>query len=162
MTTLSAAQDLIRFIDSSPSPYHCATNAAGRLIDVGFEEREPGAEAGAADNAGVHVRGGSLVAWRGPRQVGPATTFRLIGAHTDSPNLRVKPNPDGTRAGLAQLGVEVYGGVLLNSWLDRDLGLSGRLSGRTETGSDMRLFRVDEPLLRVPQLAIHLDREIND
>ena len=86
-----------------------------------------------------------------------------IGAHTDSPNLRIKPRPDTGRAGYRQLAVEVYGGVLLNSWLDRDLGLSGRVAVRGgAAGSTVHLVRVDRPLLRVPQLAIHLDREVNE
>ena len=86
--------------------------------------------------------------------------FRLLGAHTDSPNLRIKPVPDTGRAGLRQLGVEVYGGPLLNSWLDRDLGLAGRVAVRTPAGPQLRLLRVHRPLLRIPQLAPHLDRAI--
>ncbi|MDP1805179.1 MAG: M18 family aminopeptidase, partial [Acidimicrobiales bacterium] len=74
---------------------------------------------------------------------------------------RVKPHPDAGRAGSRQLAVEVYGGALLNSWLDRDLGLSGRVAVRTAEGVDQRLLLVDRPLYRVPQLAIHLDREIS-
>jgi aspartyl aminopeptidase len=85
----------------------------------------------------------------------------VIGAHTDSPNLRVKPLADAGRAGYQQLAVEVYGGALLNSWLDRDLGLSGRVMVRGAGGPEERLLLVDRPLLRVPQLAIHLDREIS-
>ena len=100
--------------------------------------------------------------WRGPPTPASAagTPFRIIGAHTDSPNLRVKPHPDAGRAGYRQLAVEVYGGALLNSWLDRDLGLSGRVVVRDGSGSAERLLLVDRPLFRVPQLAIHLDREI--
>jgi aspartyl aminopeptidase len=159
----STALRLIEFIDASPSPFHAAETAAARLEQVGFRRGAPGsAEARDGSRLGVHVHGGSLVAWLAPAAVTPATTFRLIGAHTDSPNLRIKPNPDLQRAGLAQLGVEVYGGALLNSWLDRDLGLSGRVAVRTDAGPVLRLFRLDEPLLRIPQLAIHLDREIND
>jgi aspartyl aminopeptidase len=89
--------------------------------------------------------------------------MRIVGAHTDSPNLRIKPRPDTGRAGYRQLGVEVYGGALLNSWLDRDLGLSGRVSVAGVDGSvDERLLLVDRPLLRIPQLAIHLDRDVNE
>src|SRR5690606_25462918 len=76
-------------------------------------------------------------------------------------NLRVNPTPDHSSAGLAQLNVEVYGGALINSWLDRDLGVAGRLAVRSGAGSDTVLFRIDEPLLRIPQLAIHLDRDVN-
>ncbi len=154
-----AAEDLIGFIDASPSPYHAAETAAGLLQRAGFVRAS---DAAAGGGRRLLVRGGSLVAWVAPERVGSGTTFRLIGAHTDSPNLRIKPQPDGARAGLAQLGVEVYGGPLLNSWLDRDLGLSGRVSVTGPEGASVRLFRIDEPLLRIPQLAIHLDREVND
>jgi aspartyl aminopeptidase len=85
--------------------------------------------------------------------------LRIIGAHTDSPNLRVQPQPDIARMGWNQLGIEIYGGVLLNSWLDRDLGLAGRVV--TVDGEEI-LFHQSEPLARIPQLAIHLDREIGD
>ncbi len=85
--------------------------------------------------------------------------MRIVGAHTDSPGLRVKPHPDGGRAGWRQLGVEIYGGVLLNSWLDRDLGVAGRLV--YADGADI-LVDVAEPIARVPQLAIHLDRDVNE
>jgi aspartyl aminopeptidase len=98
------------------------------------------------------VRDGSLVAWAGP------SLQRIVGAHTDSPNLRVKPRPDTGRAGARQLAVEPYGGVLLNSWLGRDLGLSGRVA---LASGDVELVLVDEPVLHLPQLAIHLDREVS-
>ncbi|NOT29145.1 MAG: M18 family aminopeptidase, partial [Planctomycetes bacterium] len=107
------------------------------------------------------LRGGSLAAWAAPEGAEPARAWRLVGAHTDSPNLRVKPRADTGRAGLRQLGVEIYGGVLLNSWLDRDLALAGRAFVRGPRGPEERLFALAQPLLRVPQLAIHLNREIS-
>ena len=155
MPDLSAARDLCTFIDASPSPYHVVATVADRLRAAGFAAAS---EAGPLPGPGAHylARGGSLVAWRAPERV---ERFRLVGAHTDSPNLRIKPRPDLTRAGCRQLGVEVYGGVLLNSWLDRDLGLSGRV---TTTSGEVRLLHLDRALLRIPQLAIHLDREVNE
>jgi aspartyl aminopeptidase len=154
-------QDLLAFIDAAPSPFHACAAAAARLEESGFTEvRE--IDAWPSGTGGRFLRrGGSLVAWA----VGPdhtaASPFRIVGAHTDSPNLRIKPLPDTGTAGYRQLGVEVYGGALLNSWLDRDLGLSGRVAVRAAGGTAERLLRVDRPLLRVPQLAIHLDREIS-
>jgi len=150
-----AARDLCSFIDASPSPYHVVATVAARLEAAGFTAAT---EAGPLPGPGAHylARGGSLVAWRAPERI---DRFRLVGAHTDSPNLRIKPRPDVSRAGCRQLGVEVYGGVLLNSWLDRDLGLSGRVM--TAAG-EVRLLQLDRPLLRIPQLAIHLDREVNE
>lgn len=102
------------------------------------------------------VRGGSLVAWADPDQAGP---FRVVGAHTDSPNLRVKQHPDLSVAGWQLVRLEPYGGAWLNSWLDRELGISGRLSVREGTGLGERLVRIDDPILRVPQLAIHLSED---
>jgi aspartyl aminopeptidase len=102
------------------------------------------------------VRGGSLVAWSTANGPSPVQSFRIVAAHTDSPNLRIKPNPDHARAGWQLLGVEPYGGPLLHTWMDRDLGLSGRVAVRGPHGVDARLFRADEPLLRVASLAIHL------
>ena len=154
----SVADALCAFIDDSPSPYHAVAAAVALLEEAGFVETGLGAPF-PGDAGGRYVRrGGSIIAWRQP--AGPVRAFRLVGAHTDSPNLRIKPRPDRVSARTRQLGVEVYGGVLLNSWLDRDLGLSGRVSVRTAEGPEVRLLRIDEPLLRVPQLAIHLDRDI--
>jgi aspartyl aminopeptidase len=158
---LDAARRLLTFIDASPSPFHAAATAAGLLDAAGFTEL---AEADAWPAGPGHRfirRGGSLVAWATRDGHEPTSGFRIIGAHTDSPNLRVKPNPDAGQAGYRQLAVEVYGGALLNSWLDRDLGLSGRVAVRTGDGAVAHLLRVDRPILRVPQLAIHLDREIS-
>src|SRR5438477_1229936 len=150
---LAVARDLCSYIAASPSPSHAVEQAALRLVDAGFDE------AIGATNGFVR-RGGSIVAWR--RGTARIQRFRLMGAHTDSPNLRIKPRADHVSAGFRQLGVEVYGGALLNSWLDRDLGLSGRVSVRREGRVDEALFRIDRPLLRVPQLAIHLDRDVNE
>ena len=150
---LAVARDLCAFIAASPSPFHAVDEVSRRLTDAGFAETFDAAD-------GFVRRGGSIVAWR--RGSGPITQFRLMGAHTDSPNLRIKPQADRRSAGFRQLGVEVYGGVLLNSWLDRDLGLSGRVSLQRGGQIDTQLFRVDRPLLRIPQLAIHLDREVNE
>jgi aspartyl aminopeptidase len=161
--TEAEAAGLCEFVDASPSPFHACEQAAARLEDAGFR-RLAEADAWPTEPGRYYLlRGGSLVAWSSEHADGAATPFRVVGAHTDSPNLRIKPQPDLARGGWQLLGVEVYGGALLNSWLDRDLGLSGRVAVRTPAGSvEHRLVRVDEPVLRVPQLAIHLDREVND
>lgn len=158
----AVAGDLVAFIDAAPTPYH-AVAAAGRLLDAaGFRGVAATDAWDEVPERGYVTVGGALVAWAIPSGCGPAEPFRLVGAHTDSPNLRIRPQPDTGRAGWRQLGVEVYGGALLNSWLDRDLGLAGRVALRGAEGPDLRLLRVDRPLLRVPQLAIHLDRDIGD
>jgi aspartyl aminopeptidase len=161
MEASAIADGLIAFIDGSPSPYHACATAAAALDDAGFD-RVVETDTWSGARRSYVVRGGSLVAWSVPDGWSPTVGFRLIGAHTDSPNLRIKPRPDTGSAGYRQLGVEVYGGALLNTWLDRDLGLSGRVAVRNGAGPEIRLFRTDRPLLRVPQLAIHLDREINE
>lgn len=161
------AQSLGRFIDRSPSPFHVVHSAITMLEEAGFDavvhgtpsRLEPGRYYVAAD--------GAITAWIVPDDAQPTTPFRIVGAHTDSPNLRLKPDPIADSVGYRRLGVETYGGVLLNSWLDRDLGVSGRLAIRTDdsTGGstvDTRLVFIGEPILRVPQLAIHLDRDISE
>jgi len=154
------ALDLIAFLDAAPSPYHAAVEALRRLTAAGFTELPQGGVWPSGPGRYVVVDGGSLFAWIVPEGAAHDAPFRLLGAHTDSPTLRVKPRPDTGQAGVRQLGVEIYGGALLNSWLDRDLGLAGRVLVRAEGGPQVRLIRVHRPLLRVPQLAIHLDPEI--
>ena len=149
--------DLIEFLDASPSPWHAVASTIDRL--TGFECLDESDAWGQVPTAGYVVRGGAIIAWRLPSaDPGPHAPFRLVGAHTDSPCLRVKPHPDTGTAGWRQLAVEVYGGILNNSWLDRDLGVAGRLVDADGTST---LVNVSEPVARVPQLAVHLDREVN-
>ncbi len=157
------AERLGAFIDASPSPYHVVAEVAERLVARGWRELREEDPFQPLPAKGFVRRGGSLHAWFLPPGAGPEAGFRIVGAHTDSPNLRVKPKPDTGRVNVRQIGVEVYGGVLLNSWLDRDLGLSGRVFVENERGElEERLFLDSRPLARVAQLAIHLDREVND
>ena len=156
------AAGLIAFVDASPTPFHAVLRAGRLLEEAGFTNV---AETDAfATTSGRHylVRGGSLVAWSTEGDNPAYRPFRVVGAHTDSPNLRIKPQPDVARTGWQQLGVEVYGGPLLNSWLDRDLALSGRVAVKDAGGVGSRLLTGTTPILRVAQLAIHLDRTQND
>ena len=157
IATSASAEGLGEFIDASPSPFHVCASAAAILDAAGYtrlyeEQNWPSA-------AGRHyvIRGGSIIAWSGGADTGAG--FRIVGGHTDSPNLRLKQHPDRTDAGVGMVALEPYGGAWLNSWLDRDLGLSGRLAYRTAQGVEHRLILVDEPVLRVPQLAIHLSED---
>ncbi len=159
MNTSEVTAELMAFIDASPSPYHAVENAARELSQVGFQQEHPSAEWDKSTGRGLVTNGGALVAWDIPEDADPATPFSLITAHSDSPNLRIKARPDVTCAGWSQLGVEVYGGALTNSWLDRDLGISGRVVLRDGNSTRTQLLLVQRPLLRVAQLAIHLDRE---
>ncbi|PIE16093.1 MAG: M18 family aminopeptidase [Proteobacteria bacterium] len=162
--TPDATRALLAYIDASPTPYHCAAESARMLDAAGFTRLEEGArwqvDPGAAS---YFVRDGSLIAFR-VGTVPPAEGgFRVVGAHTDSPTLQLKPDADVTKAGYQQLGVEVYGGALDYTWLDRDLGLAGRvvLAGAGRAADlDTRLVDLRRPLLRVPSLAIHLNRDI--
>lgn len=157
MTT--SIDDLRSFLDASPSPFHAVHTAAERLVAAGFIEIADTDDWTELPVDGFVVRDGGLIAWRTPADVDVDSPFRLVGAHTDSPCLRVKPRPDTGAAGWKQLNVEVYGGILNNSWLDRDLGVAGRL---TLLDGTHVLVNVNRPIARVPQLAVHLDRGVND
>jgi aspartyl aminopeptidase len=158
MANMSAsAQGLCEFIDASPSPFHVCMTVAQRLRAAGFTELAESDPWPGPHGTYFTVRAGSLVAWKsGQTGDEPGRPFRIVGGHTDSPNLRVKQHPDRFVSGWQVVALQPYGGAWLNSWLDRDLGISGRLSVRTGTTLEHRLVRVDEPILRVPQLAIHL------
>jgi aspartyl aminopeptidase len=152
--------DLMRFLDASPSPFHAVNETIRRLDAAGFtalSEHETWSVE-AVDGACYVARDGALIAWVGAAHA-EESGWRIIGAHTDSPNLRVKPLPDVASNGYRQIGIEVYGGALNNSWLDRDLGLSGRI---LLNDGGVHLVRIERPIARVAQLAIHLDREVND
>ncbi|MGR8009404.1 M18 family aminopeptidase [Streptomyces hypolithicus] len=150
--------DLMSFLAACPSPYHAVANAAERLDKAGFRQVLE-TEAWDATTGGKYVlRGGAIIAWYVPEDARASTPFRIVGGHTDSPHLHVKPLPDMGAHGWRQIAVEIYGGTLLNTWLDRDLGIAGRLTLRDGT---YRLVNIDRALLRVPQLAVHLDRSVN-
>ncbi len=151
------AADVLADLGASPTPYHAVERSRTLLAEAGFQEVDGAGELPGTPGPRMLVRGGMLLAWiQQPEHRG----FCVVGAHTDSPNLRVKTRPDVTSAGVHQVGVEIYGGVLLNSWLDRGLGLAGRVSVRGDGGVETRLVLDDRPILLVPQLAIHLDREV--
>ena len=154
---------LLAYLDASPTPFHAAAEAAARLRAAGFAPVDLADEFPEGPGRYVAVADGALVAWIAPPDLPASAPMRVIGAHTDSPTLRVKPRPDHVKAGWQMLGVAPYGGLLLNSWLDRDLGLAGRVVVRGEPGApSVRLFHDPAPTVRVAQLAIHLDRTVND
>ncbi|MCS3444061.1 M18 family aminopeptidase [Microbacterium phyllosphaerae] len=155
---LAHAEDLADFVAASPSSYHAAAEVARRLEDAGFE---PLAEEDAWDvtpgGRYLVVRDGAAIAWTVPADATAVTPAHVLGAHTDSPGFKLKPQPTTGSKGWLQVAVEVYGGPLLNSWLDRELRLAGRLAL-----ADGRVVLADTgALLRLPQLAVHLDREAN-
>ena len=157
--------DLLAYLRASPTPFHAVDQARRRLEAHGFralDEAEPWDQL-APGAYSVTSSGSNLFAFVLPEARDHRRRFCLVGAHTDSPNLRIKPTAEYANEGYAQVGVEVYGGALLNSWLDRDLGVAGRVIVRDDRGAlDSKLVCLERPLLRVPQLAVHLDREVNE
>jgi len=154
-------QDLGAYVTASPSSFHAVHEAARRLDAAGFTRLDE-AEAWPVPSKGggtfYVIRDGALIAWVVPGGAGPATAFNILGTHTDSPSFKLKPKPTTGKFGWLQAGVEVYGGPLLNSWLDRELRLAGRLVMLDGTEH----LTATGPLLRFPQLAIHLDRAVNE
>ncbi len=163
LETAGTAQGMVDYIWASPSPFHAVQEAVQRLEAAGFVEVDERAEPvpiEAGRGYFVH-RWGAILAWRAGTDAPAAAGFRVVGTHTDSPNLRLKPRPDGKGEGWRQLAVEPYGGVLLATWADRDLGLSGQVMVRDDNGLSRRLFRTDAPIARIPNVAIHLNRGVN-
>ncbi len=156
--------NLLHYIDASPTPYHAVTQSVHMLEDAGFAPlREEDRWTLKPGDRGYVVRGGSSLAAFICGRVAPHEAgFLLVGAHTDSPNLRVKPVPELARSGYRQLAVEVYGSPLLSTWLDRDLSLAGRVVVDTDGAHcENHLIDFQRALLRIPNLAIHLNRNVN-
>lgn len=156
---------LCEFIGAASSPFHAVSEMVRRLQAAGFVEldEESARELQAGGRYYITRNGSSMVAFVCGRESPPAEGLRMVGAHTDSPCLMVKPNPEKLRNGCFQLGVQVYGGALLNPWFDRDLSLAGRVSFQSLDGQ-LRTALIDYriPLATIPSLAIHLDRGVND
>ena len=163
-TPRAQAQDLLDFIDASPSPWHAVQTLSRRLSAAGFSLLDE-AERWALAPGGRYfvVRGGaSLIAFALGGRPMPESGLRVVGAHTDSPGLRLKPQAPHAAEGLSRLGVEVYGGPILASFADRDLSLAGRVAVRQGAAHATRLVRFERPLVRLPNLAIHMNREVNE
>jgi len=158
------ALDLIDFIDASPSPWHAVASTEERLLAQGYTRLDEGARWRLAAGGRYYtVRGGaSLIAFALGSRPLAETGFRIVGAHTDSPGFRLKPRAAQGDEGLLRLGVEVYGGPILATFTDRDLSLAGRVVMRTAKGPQTRLLRFEQPLVRLPNLAIHMNRDVNE
>lgn len=156
--------DLIQFLNTSPTPWHAVNTMKSRLDAAGFQQLDEREEWSLEQGKGYYAirNGSSIVAFRTGNKDVVKAGIRMVGAHTDSPCLKVKPNPEIRRKGFFQLGVEVYGGVLLNPWFDRDLSLAGRVTVLDEEGAVKdTLVNFRKPVAIIPSLAIHLDREAN-
>lgn len=156
-TQLEYAHDLADFISASPSSYHAARQIACRLDKAGFSQQMEDEEWSATPGGHYLVRGGAVMAWRVPEGAGPHNAFAIVGSHTDSPSFKVKPSPNSVHSGFAQINVETYGGLLYNSWLNRELGLAGRIV--TVEGEEHLV--TTGSIMVIPQLAPHLDRAAN-
>ncbi len=159
-------QELMDFLAASPTPFHAVHQMARRLMEAGFQQR-PETDTWRVEPGGRYFttrNDSSIIAWTMPARIPlPESGFRMAGAHTDSPCLKIKPRPESHKKGYLQLGVEVYGGALLNPWFDRDLSLAGRVSYLDRNGGVAhRLVDFVQPVAVIPSLAIHLDREANE
>jgi aspartyl aminopeptidase len=157
-SALDHVADLAAFIKASPSSHHAAAEGARRLAAAGFAEQQESDDWNCEPGGHYLVRDGALIAWRVPDSARSLTPFRILGSHTDATGFTLKPRPDVSAYGWQQVSLEIYGAPLLNSWLDRELGLAGRLVLSDGTTSLVRT----EAIMRIPQLAIHLDRSVND
>ena len=156
--------ELLAFLGRATSPFHAVREMKRQLEEAGFTELRDDQEWSLQPGEGYYLtrNDSSLIAFHMGSSAGPEQGVRMVGAHTDSPCLMVKPKPEKSSKGYLQLGVEVYGGVLLNPWFDRDLSLAGRVSFSNPEG-DLCKALVDfrDPIAVIPSLAIHLDREAN-
>ncbi len=159
-------EGLLKFLEGSPTPFHAVENMKATLTQAGFQEMNEEASWAkpALPQAGFVVRnGGALIAFRQGKRPAHETGFHLAGSHTDSPCLKVKPQGSIDSLGYVKWGVEVYGGVLLSTWFDRDLSIAGRVSYCTDNGKiETTLVDFKRPVATLPNLAIHLSREVNE
>lgn len=159
------ARALLDYINQSPSPWHAVESTRSQLEAAGFLPLQESDRWKIAPGARHYViRGGSsIIAFRLGHLPPSEAGYRILGAHTDSPGLRIKPQGHLREGRLVRLGVEIYGGPILASFADRDLGLAGRVSIKGSHGVESRLVHFDDtPLLRLPNLAIHMNRGVNE
>ena len=162
--TRALAQDLLNFIDASPSPWHVVETAKQQLLAQGFSslsEADPW-QLKAGAKYFVTRNDASIIAFTLGSEDLVESGFRIVGAHTDSPGLRLKPQAAFGGDGLVRIGVEVYGGPILATFTDRDLSIAGRVMVRTASGHETKLIKFEDTLMRLPNLAIHMNREVND
>ncbi|MBN1947729.1 MAG: M18 family aminopeptidase [Bradymonadales bacterium] len=158
------AADLLAFLDASPSAYHGAATLVGRLETAGFkriDEREPFAiEPGG--RYFIQRNDTSVIAFVPGSRPPSSGGFHLVAAHTDSPCLKLKPQAEQVSHGLIGLGIELYGSPVLATWMDRDLGLCGRLVLSPDgTSLSSRLIRLHRPVISIPNAALHMNRQVN-
>jgi aspartyl aminopeptidase len=165
MSARQHAQQLLDFIDGSPSPWHAAASIETAARAFQFERLDETAKWQLQPGGRYYVvRDDSsivlfVLGYKAPAESG----FSIVGAHTDSPGLRLRPNPATASDGLVRLGVEIYGGPILATFTDRDLSLAGRISYVDDRERIVhKLVQFERPLLRLPNLAIHMNRSVNE
>jgi len=166
MAPPKSASEFVAFVDASPTPYHAVAEAASLFEAAGFTKiKERDSWASTVKPGGKYYltrNGSSIVAFAVGAKWKPGNPIGMIGAHTDSPCLRVKPASSKTSNGFIQVGVETYGGGIWHSWFDRDLSVAGRVLVRDDADNFVqKLVKIDKPILRIPTLAIHLHRQSN-
>ncbi|THV08659.1 aspartyl aminopeptidase [Dendrothele bispora CBS 962.96] len=158
-----AASRLLSFINASPTPFHATFNAAQRLESAGFrklKEMDPWDKEIKAGGKYYFTRNQStILAFTLPQSWKHGTGLSIVATHIDSPNLRIRPISKRERSGYLQVAVETYGGGLWHTWFDRDLSIAGRVITANKSGDfASKLVKIDRPILRIPNLAIHLSR----
>ena len=163
----AAAKELLDFIQCSTSPFHVVEESAKRLLHAGFQELKPADSwrLAAGGRYFLRVYGSTLLAFVvGEKPLkSHGTPLLMAAAHTDFPCFRLKPEAGMTRDGCGTLNVETYGGLILRTWLDRPLSLAGKivLRGKDAFHPEVRLVDFQKPLMTIPSLAIHMDRDVN-
>lgn len=162
-TAIKHAKDLLNFIDASPSPWHAVNSSIQQLEANGFESLTENQPWKLKKNGRYYVTrdGASIIAFSLGSKPIAEVGFRIVGAHTDSPGLRLKPKAPLANQSVAQLGVEVYGGPILATFTDRDLSIAGRVNITNMSGFTTEYIHLTESIVRLPNLAIHMNREVN-
>ena len=162
-TASKQAQDLLDYIDASPSPWHAVSSTIKQLESNGFELLTENQPWKLKKNGRYYVTrdGASIIAFTLGTKPAAEAGFRIVGAHTDSPGLRLKPKSAHAKQGVAQLGVEVYGGPILATFTDRDLSIAGRVNVMNTSGFNTQLIHLAESIVRLPNLAIHMNKDVN-
>jgi aspartyl aminopeptidase len=155
----------LSFVNSCPSPFHAVETVKKSLVESGFKEILEGNSWQSLQKGSSYFftrNSSAIIAFCIGGQYEPGSAFTIIGAHTDSPCLKIKPKSKKEKAGYDQVGVETYGGGLWNTWFDRDLAVAGRVFVHAKDSITERLVHIKQPILRIPTLAIHLDRSVSD